>query len=99
MLSHMIYYFPLDSRTIDALDFVALNQSSHVLKEKILYFNKVFEIIPVDQIKTLCQEINNLCATNFDWARIKAQESTLYLWDLIENSSPKNLDGSKKYEL
>jgi len=53
------------------------------------------------QIKSriFCEEINNLCAANFDWARFKAQDSTLYFWNLIEKSSSKNQDGSSKYKL
>jgi len=53
MLSYLIYYLPLNSTTVDSLDFVTLNHKPHILKEKILYFNKVFGIIPSDQIKDL----------------------------------------------
>jgi len=99
VLHYLIHYLPFDDKLINNLDFITLNFKPQELKEKILSFNKTFEIIAQDQVKDLCEEISALVSSNIDWARIKSQESTLYLWDIIECSSSKNEDGSSKYQL
>ena len=99
VLHYSINYLPFDEKTIDTLDFVTLNHKPQILKEKILNFNKIFNIIPPNEVKDLCEEINALISSNIDWARIKSQESTLHLWDLIESSSSKNDMGINKYDL
>ena len=98
IFSLLISYLPLSDPIINTLDFVSLSDSSKILKEKILCFNEIFNLVPKENQKALCEEINHLISSNIDWARIKSQESSLYLWDLIEGSSSRDSDGDTKYK-
>jgi len=74
---------PFQDPLIDSLDFVSLADSPQILKEKILKFNEILEIIPKTSLQGLCEEINNLAYSNIDWVRLKSQGSSLYMWDIL----------------
>jgi len=68
------------------LDFVTLNMNENDLKKKILLFNEIFQIIPLDSINQLSHEIHQLTQQDLFTLRKKAKKSSLYLWNLIQET-------------
>ena len=98
LLSLLASSFPIQNSIIDTLDFVTINDPHHILREKILEFNKTFHIISQKETPALTTEINNLCSQNILWQRNTAKGSSLYLWDLIYNSTYAD-DGGPKFPM
>jgi len=98
ILSYLIEYLPFSDSIINSLDFVLLDNSLFVLKEKILTFDEIFGITSKDNKIELCEEINTLISTNINWMRIESRNSSLHLWDLIEFANDRNQNGDNEYK-
>jgi len=96
----MVNYFPYQSDLVDSLDFVTFTMKPEVLRGEILSFNGFFRIIPQDQIKALCDEIDDLTSQDLYLLRAKAKDSSLKLWSLIEGMQANdNMDIEPRYKL
>ena len=83
----MLQYFPYQSQLLNTLDFVSLTQNIQEIKNQVLLFNEKFSIVPLNQISNLSKELNQLMNhPNFIWLKSTAKDSSLYLWDLIQNT-------------
>ena len=89
LLYSLLSSLPQNS-VIETLDFVDINLPHDTFKERILTFNKTFHIVPIIQTPELIDEINNLYSQNLFWQRNTAKDSSLYLWDLVNNSASQN---------
>src|SRR5690349_4661327 len=61
------------------------------LLESVIYWHtsylEKFSIVPLNQISNLSKELNQLMNhPNFIWLKSTAKDSSLYLWDLIQNT-------------
>ena len=52
-------------------------------KEKILTFNKTFQVVPEAQISELSKEISAIMGKNLVCLKQEAKKSSLYLWNLF----------------
>ena len=98
IISYLVLYLPYSNSITTCLDFVTLNDSPLLLKEKILTFDEIFGITNKTEKIELCEEINDLISSNINWMQIKAQNSSLYLWDLFNGVNEKNDNGEIKYK-
>jgi len=88
---YLLKYLPYNDELIKILDFVTVNSPFPDLKQKILTFNNIFEIVPQDQIHFLSKEISLLPNDeNLLWLQKNAKKSSLYLWDLIKLTNEEN---------
>ena len=84
MLNLMAKYLPLQDKVIDMLDFVDLKGEFEVNEEKILKFNKMFNVIKdPDEVEELKQELTKMSSLNSGTYRREAKNS-VNLWDLVE---------------
>ena len=87
IFSFILYYLPYRDEIVNSLDFVTLSQDPQEIKNKILAFNNEFSIVPPNQISELTKEINQIFSNpNFQWTKITTKDSSLYLWDLIQET-------------
>ena len=89
LFCRLIHYLPLEDEFVNTLDFVTLNMEKEDLKNKILKFNEVFKIVPENSIHNLTSEISSLAKESLTLLRIEAKDSSLYLWDLVRQTSTK----------
>ena len=87
IFSFILYYLPYRDEIVNSLDFVTLSQDPQEIKNKILAFNNEFSIVPPNQISELTKEINQIFSNpNFQWTKITTKDSSIYLWDLIQET-------------
>lgn len=96
ILGLLLFYLPLKDELIDVLDFVSLTSSE--LKKKILLFNERFKITPFAQINELCEEIAKVEKEDIVFLKKKTKDSSLALWDLIQETTEETPDGENPYK-
>ena len=96
--SLLVSYFPLSDGLINSLDFVTLNLEPVQLKKNILTFNDSFKIVPQEKINELSEEISRLNEENLTLLRKDAKKSSIYLWDLVTQTSEQYENGETIYK-
>lgn len=77
----------LKNEVVQLIDFVDLRGPSHIIEKKILSFNDMFSIFPEAKKPEITKEITKLTTMDLTAERIKAQSSSLHLWDLIKSTN------------
>ena len=83
----MIQYLLICDSLIENLDFVLLNSGNQTLETKMLNFNRIFKVVPLNQTDALCREISELMSQEYWLERNPAKQSSLNLWSLIEKTT------------
>ena len=98
LLKKLLSYLPVQDKVVKSLSFLSFNENKDELKSKIIYFNKLFNIIPEQDEKFIIQEINELLSKNITWMRRDSTGSSLRLWSLFEQTYGKTNPETKFHE-
>ena len=99
LLEWLITYLPLRDKIINILDFVSIPPMGREFKDKVLMFNREFNLVPPSEEQTLVAEINDLMTLNIAWVRIDSKGPSLKMWDIIESTYVKLDDNSKRFSM
>ena len=78
---------PLKNEVVQLLDFVELRGNSHLIENKILKFNDIFNIFPKEKKPEIVKEITTLTNMDLTQEMKNSKGSSLFLWDLIRNTT------------
>jgi len=95
-LKLLIKYIPLKDEIINTLDFVTLTAED--FKKKVFTFNEKFQIIPFEKTNELSEEIAKLEEENYVYLKRIAKDSSLMLWDIIQENSDLDIYENCSYQ-